>query len=71
MSGPRILVLDIETAPNLAYVWKLWNIQNVSLSQVKEAGHAMCFGAKWLGDDQTLFWSEYEHSPAVMLDHLG
>lgn len=68
MSGPRILVLDIETAPNLAYVWKLWNIQNVSLSQVKEAGHAMCFGAKWLGDDQTLFWSEYEHSPAVMLE---
>ena len=68
MSGPRILVLDIETAPNLAYVWKLWNIQHVSLSQVKEAGHAMCFGAKWLGDDQTLFWSEYEHSPAVMLE---
>jgi predicted transcriptional regulator len=31
--APRILILDIETAPNRAYVWRFWR-QNVYLDQI-------------------------------------
>lgn len=50
----RILTLDIETAPNLAYVWGLWQ-QNVSLSQISCPGYVMCMAAKWLGSDSVAF----------------
>lgn len=42
----KTLLLDIETAPNLAHVWGLWQ-QNVSLAQLRESSYMMCFAAKW------------------------
>lgn len=56
--APRILVIDIETGPNLAWVWGLWD-QNVSLNQLEEASHVMCFAAKWVGERKVSFWSEH------------
>jgi hypothetical protein len=47
--GPRILLYDIETAPNLAYVWGKWE-QNV-LDYVKEWS-ILSFSWKWLGDTE-------------------
>lgn len=44
---PRILFYDIETAPNLAYVWGKYE-QNV-LSYVEEWS-ILCFAYKWQGD---------------------
>ena len=44
-----MLTLDIETRPNLAHVWGLWQ-QNVGLSQIVERGHVMCWVAKWYGE---------------------
>lgn len=55
--GPRILIIDIETSPNLADVWGLWN-NNVSLSQLRESTRMLCFAAKWYGERGTLFASE-------------
>jgi uncharacterized protein YprB with RNaseH-like and TPR domain len=52
----RVLLLDIETAPNIAYVWGLWD-QNISPSQIKAAGYILCFTAKWLGEDKSVFAS--------------
>lgn len=52
----KILLIDIETAPNIAYVWGLYN-QNISLSQMIEASFVMCWAAKWLGDDKMYFGS--------------
>lgn len=52
----RILLLDIETAPNLAHVWGLWN-QNVGLPQLIESGYTLCWAAKWLGEKQVFFGS--------------
>lgn len=46
--GPSILVLDIETAPILGYVWKLWD-QNVGLNQIKEDWYVLSWAAKWRG----------------------
>ena len=45
---PRILIYDIETAPNLGWTWGKWE-QNV-LDYVQE-WYILCFAYKWLGDD--------------------
>lgn len=50
----KILILDIETAPNIAYVWGAWK-QNIGQNQWKDKGHIMSFAAKWLGDDEILY----------------
>ncbi len=50
----RILTLDIETAPNLAWVWGMWQ-QNVGLNQLQCPGYVMCMAAKWLGEADVRF----------------
>ncbi len=47
--GPRIGVLDIETAPIEAYVWGLFD-QNVSLDMIKTDWSILSFCWKWLGE---------------------
>lgn len=47
----KILVLDIETAPNVAYVWGAWK-QNIHASQWVSKSWIMSFAAKWLGEDE-------------------
>lgn len=49
MHKPKILLLDIETAPILAYVWGLWD-NNVALNMVKKDWHILSWSAKWLDD---------------------
>lgn len=52
----KILAIDIETTPNLAWVWRLWGDQNVGLSQLVESTEMLCFVAKWVGEkDSTVF----------------
>ena len=46
--GPRILLLDIETAPVLGYVWSLWE-QNVGLNQIHSDWYVLSWSAKWRG----------------------
>lgn len=60
MSKPKILLLDIETKPTLAYVWRLYK-ENVGIEQIEDAGGMICFGAKWFGDREKLFYSDWEH----------
>lgn len=50
----RTLVWDIETAPNTAHVWGLWD-QSVGLPQLLESGYVLCFAAKWVGEDKVHF----------------
>lgn len=62
----KILVIDIETKPHTGYVWQLFN-QNISLSQLKETGGTICFAAKWLGDDEIIFKSDWHGSRRAMI----
>lgn len=48
MIDQRVLVLDIETAPLLVYVWNLKD-QYVGLNQMVQDSHIMAWSAKWLG----------------------
>lgn len=50
----KILILDIENAPALAYVWDCWNT-NVGASQLLSHKHIMSFAARWLGDNKTYY----------------
>lgn len=49
MREPKILVLDIETAPITAYVWGLFD-QNIGLNQIKYDWYFLMWAAKWYGD---------------------
>lgn len=51
---PNILTLDIETSPNLAYVWSFFK-ENISAKQVLEHTVLLCWSAKWLGEDEMLY----------------
>jgi hypothetical protein len=62
----RTLYIDIESAPNVAHVWGLWN-QNVGLAQLRESGRVMCFAAKWRGGKRVEFRSEHQHGRGAML----
>jgi len=65
-SGPRILTLDIENRPNLAYTWGLFD-QSIGLTQLVEPVEMISFAAKWHGDKKVLFYSTYHDSKPVML----
>lgn len=65
----KILLLDIETAPNLAYVWGLWD-QNVSLEQIVQSHYMLCWSAKWLGKKGVFFSSKQCQSTKQMLKPL-
>lgn len=62
----KILVIDIETAPNLAHVWGIWQ-QNVGLNQLLESGQVLCFAAKWVGQKKVLFYSDYHNGHDEMI----
>lgn len=54
MSKPRILVFDIETAPNLAHVWRFFK-EHVSADQLLKDGYILSYAAKWLGSDEVFY----------------
>ena len=50
----KILILDIETAPNVAYVWRFFK-ENVGAKQVIENSYMLSFAAKWLGEKEIYY----------------
>lgn len=61
---PKILVFDIETAPNLVYTWGIWE-QNVI--KVVRPWYILCYSAKWLGEKSSVYalpdFKEYKKDP--------
>lgn len=62
----KILFLDIETSPNLAYVWGLFQ-QNVPIGNMVNSSTTLCYSAKWFGEKDIYFDSVYKSSPKKML----
>lgn len=50
----KVLILDIETSPNIAYVWRFFK-ENVGAKQVLENGKMLSFAAKWLDGDKVYY----------------
>jgi hypothetical protein len=65
----KILFLDIESAPNTAYVWGLWK-ENIPLNRLVETGYILCWSAKWLGEKEVMFGSVYRDGPKMMLKNI-
>lgn len=57
----KILLLDIETSPNLAHVWGLWK-QNVGINQLIDSSYTMCWAAKWYTQKEVQFMSVHDNS---------
>lgn len=50
----KVLVFDIETAPDLGDIWNWWNT-NISNNQIRRDGWIMSFAAKWLNDEEIIY----------------
>lgn len=69
MTKPKILVFDIETKPNLVYTWGLWD-QNISIDKIVEPSAPICFSAKFVGEKETFFYSDWDHGHSEMIKAL-
>lgn len=65
----KILLLDIETSPNLAYVWGAWK-QNISQKQWIEKGHIMSFAVKWLDKDEIFYYENRDRNDQQIVGNL-
>jgi hypothetical protein len=65
--GPRIVTLDIETAPLESYHWGLWD-QNIGLEQIVCEWSILSFSAKWLGDSRVIYQDTGGRGPAKVRD---
>jgi predicted RNA-binding Zn-ribbon protein involved in translation (DUF1610 family) len=52
--APRIVTLDIETAPIESYHWGLWQ-ENIGVNQIKVDWSILSFSAKWLGSPEVIY----------------
>ena len=59
----RILTLDVETVPNLAWAWGIWQ-QDIPINMIEEPGEVLCFAAKW-HDSKKVYFSR---SPERFVD---
>jgi len=50
-TSAKVLILDIETAPLMAFVWNIWQ-QNVGIHQIINDWFCFTWAAKWLFEDK-------------------
>lgn len=63
----KILVIDLEWKPALAYVWRMWK-QNIQPDMLVDHGGMLCFCAHWVGSKEYMFYSEWEHGRLGMAE---
>lgn len=62
----KILLLDIETSPNIAYIWELFS-KVIPIDRVISSGRTICFSAKWLGNDEIMYYGHNKNSHRTMI----
>ena len=65
----KILLLDIETAPKVSYVWRFFK-ENIGADQVLKHGHIMSYAAKWLGQDTIMYEENRKEDDRRIIDSL-
>lgn len=66
----KILALDIETRPSLAYIWSLWD-DFVPLDRLIDSGEMISFGSKWIGEDNEVeFMSTFHTGKKKMVKRI-
>jgi DNA polymerase elongation subunit (family B) len=65
MNAPKILVVDIETKPNLVYAWGLFD-QRIGINQIVEPQDIICFAAQWVGASKVEVHAAWDDYPAML-----
>lgn len=65
----KVLLLDIETAPNLAYTWGAFK-QNIGANQFVEPSYMLSCASKWLGEDEIFYEDSFKQSEEKLLEHV-
>lgn len=63
----KILMIDIEWKPALAYVWRMWK-ENIQPDMLVDHGGMLCFCAHWYGTKEYMFYSEWTHGRKGMAE---
>lgn len=66
----RSLVLDIETAPLLAYTFDLHD-QNIGINQIVDSGGMLSFAAQWVGERSIQFAGAWERGERDLVRKAG
>jgi len=66
VSQQRVLFIDIETSPTLAWVWSQKQ-DYIPLEMVERHAQMLCFAAKFKGTKRTEFYSEWDHGHEEMV----
>lgn len=66
LPNANVLIIDIESKPGLGYFWSP-KVEWLPIKMMKEPPAMLCFAAKWLGEDETVFYSEWEHGTEGMV----
>lgn len=53
----RRLTIDVETKPNLAYVWDMYHADYLAPDKLVETNEVICFAAKWNDSKRIIFKS--------------
>ena len=53
LKRPKILLLDLESAPSQAYIWRRWK-ENIPQARIISEGYLLTYSAKWLGENTIL-----------------
>jgi len=64
--GPRVLLIDIETSLQLSYHFGQWGV-NINPELTVEPTRMLCFAAKWLGEKEVIFASEWRQGRDMMI----
>lgn len=65
----KTLIIDIETAPNIAYVWGAWK-QNIGQNQWVNKSHIMSFAAKWLDEDKIIYKENRKSNDKPLVEEI-
>lgn len=65
----KLLFLDIESSPNSAYCWGLWD-QNIGINQIIDSSKVLCWSAKWHGDKKIYYSGNDTDEHSVMIAQI-
>lgn len=65
----KILIFDIETSPHLSFHWRRWQ-ENIPRANTIKESQVLCWAAKWHGEKNVMFMSEWEHGFDAMMSGI-
>jgi DNA polymerase elongation subunit (family B) len=65
-NSAKILTLDIETKPAIAFIWRMWK-ESIPNERLIEPDGILCIGTKWNYEKKPVVFSTWKHGEVGML----